>query len=118
MCIRHGLRMLRNPWADGPSYVTQCPIQPGGSYTYRFRIRDQEGTLWWHAHTGFLRATVYGAFIIYPRLGSAYPFSVPKQEFPLILGTSLKSSFAQFLNSESPSTVNKLYLTTKHLKCE
>ncbi|TKY56533.1 Laccase-13 protein [Spatholobus suberectus] len=26
----HGLRMLRNPWADGPSYVTQCPIQPGG----------------------------------------------------------------------------------------
>ncbi|ESW18830.1 hypothetical protein PHAVU_006G074000 [Phaseolus vulgaris] len=82
----HGLRMLRNPWADGPSYVTQCPIQPGGSYTYRFRIRDQEGTLWWHAHTSFLRATVYGAFIIYPRLGSPYPFSMPKQEFPLLLG--------------------------------
>ncbi|KAL5164415.1 Laccase-3 [Glycine soja] len=82
----HGLRMLRNPWADGPSYVTQCPIQPGGSYTYRFRIRDQEGTLWWHAHTGFLRATVYGAFIIYPRLGSPYPFSMPKQEVPLLLG--------------------------------
>ncbi|BAT83881.1 hypothetical protein VIGAN_04111800 [Vigna angularis var. angularis] len=58
MCIRHGLRMLRNPWVNGPSYVTQCPIQPGRSYTYRFRIRDQEGTLWWHAHTGFLRATV------------------------------------------------------------
>ncbi|KAG5093789.1 hypothetical protein JHK84_049377 [Glycine max] len=85
----HGLRMLRNPWADGPSYVTQCPIQPGGSYTYRFRIRDQEGTLWWHAHTGFLRATVYGAFIIYPRLGSPYPFSMPKQEVPLLLANEL-----------------------------
>jgi len=113
MCIRHGLRMLRNPWADGPSYVTQCPIQPGGSYTYRFRIRDQEGTLWWHAHTGFLRATVYGAFIIYPRLGSPYPFSVPKQEFPLLLGTCLKLFFNSLfcsisLNNESPSTVNKL----------
>ncbi|XP_020214302.1 laccase-3 [Cajanus cajan] len=82
----HGLRMMRNPWADGPSYVTQCPIQPGGSYTYRFRIRDQEGTLWWHAHTGFLRATAYGAFIIYPRLGSSYPFSMPKQEYPILLG--------------------------------
>ncbi|KAK7301675.1 hypothetical protein RJT34_12546 [Clitoria ternatea] len=82
----HGLRMLRNPWADGPSYVTQCPIQPGGSYTYRFTITDQEGTLWWHAHTRFLRATVYGAFIIYPRLGSSYPFSIPVQEFPLLLG--------------------------------
>ncbi|KAG5088613.1 hypothetical protein JHK86_001225 [Glycine max] len=38
----HGLRMLRNPWADGPSYVTQCPIQPGGSYTYHFTIQNQE----------------------------------------------------------------------------
>ncbi|KAK4278522.1 hypothetical protein QN277_016358 [Acacia crassicarpa] len=82
----HGLRMLRNPWADGPSYVTQCPIPPGGTYTYRFTINNQEGTLWWHAHTGFLRATVYGAFIIYPRLGSPYPFSMPKREFPILLG--------------------------------
>ncbi|KAF7833805.1 laccase-3-like [Senna tora] len=82
----HGLRMLRNPWADGPSYVTQCPIQPGGSYTYRFTITKQEGTLWWHAHTGFLRATVYGAFIIYPRLGSPYPFSMPKREVTMLLG--------------------------------
>ncbi|XP_061351471.1 laccase-3-like [Gastrolobium bilobum] len=82
----HGLKMLRNPWADGPSYVTQCPIQPGGSYTYRFTITNQEGTLWWHAHTGFLRATVYGAFIIYPKLGSPYPFSMPKKEYPILLG--------------------------------
>ncbi|XP_019432151.1 PREDICTED: laccase-3-like [Lupinus angustifolius] len=82
----HGLRMLRNPWADGPSYVTQCPIQPGGSYTYRFSIQNQEGTLWWHAHTSFLRATVYGAFIIYPKLGSPNPFSMPKREFSLLLG--------------------------------
>ncbi|XP_057725803.1 laccase-3-like [Arachis stenosperma] len=82
----HGLRMLRNPWADGPSYVTQCPIQPGGSYTYRFTIQNQEGTLWWHAHTGFLRATVYGAFIIHPKQGSSYPFTQPKREFPILLG--------------------------------
>ncbi|KAI4305387.1 hypothetical protein L6164_028757 [Bauhinia variegata] len=82
----HGLRMLRNPWADGPTYVTQCPIRPGGSYTYRFTITNQEGTLWWHAHTDFLRATVYGAFIIYPKLGSSYPFSVPKREATILLG--------------------------------
>ncbi|XP_054796794.1 laccase-3-like [Prosopis cineraria] len=82
----HGLRMLQNPWADGPTYVTQCPIPPGGTYTYRFTINNQEGTLWWHAHTGFLRATVYGAFIIYPRLGSPYPFSMPKREYPILLG--------------------------------
>ncbi|KAI3749841.1 hypothetical protein L2E82_20458 [Cichorium intybus] len=82
----HGLRQLRNPWADGPEFVTQCPIRPGGSYTYRFTITDQEGTLWWHAHSRWLRATVYGAFVIRPKSGSSYPFPKPKIEFPVVLG--------------------------------
>ncbi|RXI04112.1 hypothetical protein DVH24_038386 [Malus domestica] len=86
MSGRHGLKQQRNPWADGPEYVTQCPIQPGATYTYRFTITDQEGTLWWHAHSRWLRATVYGALIIYPRLGSPYPFPMPKREVPLLLG--------------------------------
>ncbi|KAJ6968825.1 laccase-4-like [Populus alba x Populus x berolinensis] len=28
----HGIRQLRTGWADGPAYITQCPIQPGQSY--------------------------------------------------------------------------------------
>lgn len=83
---RHGIRQMRTGWADGPEYVTQCPIQPGGSYTYRFTIENQEGTLWWHAHSSWLRATVYGALIIKPKLGFSYPFSKPKREAPIILG--------------------------------
>ncbi|KAM0064124.1 putative laccase [Helianthus debilis subsp. tardiflorus] len=82
----HGLRQMQNPWADGPEYVTQCPIMPGSSYTYRFIIQDQEGTLWWHAHSRWLRATVYGALIIHPKLGFSYPFPKPKLELPIILG--------------------------------
>ncbi|GLU11930.1 hypothetical protein SLE2022_286480 [Rubroshorea leprosula] len=82
----HGIRQLRNPWADGPEYITQCPIRPGMSYTYRFTIQNQEGTLWWHAHSKWLRATVYGALIIYPKLGSPYPFLMPKKEIPILLG--------------------------------
>ncbi|KAL3518168.1 hypothetical protein ACH5RR_020757 [Cinchona calisaya] len=82
----HGIRQLRTPWADGPEYVTQCPIQPGGTYTYRFTIEDQEGTLWWHAHSKWLRATVYGALVILPKLGSPYPFPKPNHEVPIILG--------------------------------
>ncbi|TYI23805.1 hypothetical protein ES332_A06G189900v1 [Gossypium tomentosum] len=46
----HGVRQMRTGWADGPEFVTQCPIRPGGSYTYRFTVQGQEGTLWWHAH--------------------------------------------------------------------
>ncbi|KAF3454850.1 hypothetical protein FNV43_RR05298 [Rhamnella rubrinervis] len=80
----HGIRQLRNPWADGPEYVTQCPIKPGATYTYRFTIIDQEGTLWWHAHSRWLRATVYGVLIILPKF--SYPFATPKQEFPVLLG--------------------------------
>nr|GMD67087.1 laccase-3-like [Ipomoea batatas] len=82
----HGLRQMRTPWADGPEYVTQCPIMPGGTYTYRFKIENQEGTLWWHAHSRWLRATVYGAFIIYPKSGSHFPFSQPKKDIPILLG--------------------------------
>ncbi|PKU67983.1 Laccase-3 [Dendrobium catenatum] len=82
----HGIRQMRNGWADGPSYVTQCPIQPGGTYTYRFKIENQEGTLWWHAHSSWLRATVYGALIILPKKDTSYPFATPKREFPVILG--------------------------------
>ena len=77
---------LLTPWADGPSTVTQCPIQPNSSYTYRFNVTGQEGTLWWHAHSSFLRATVYGPLIIRPRNGSAYPFPMPDQEVPVVLG--------------------------------
>jgi laccase len=77
---------LLSAWADGPAYVTQCPIRPGQTYTYKFKITDQEGTLWWHAHVSWLRATVYGALIIYPRLDGLYPFPNPEKEFPILLG--------------------------------
>ncbi|KAJ7559363.1 hypothetical protein O6H91_04G081900 [Diphasiastrum complanatum] len=82
----HGIRQLRNGWADGPSYITQCPIQRGGSYTYNFTIVNQRGTLWWHAHISFLRATVYGALIIHPKVNAHVPFPMPQSEVLLLIG--------------------------------
>ncbi|KAL5991616.1 hypothetical protein ACLOJK_012525 [Asimina triloba] len=82
----HGIFQLLSGWADGPSYVTQCPILPGNHYTYRFNITGQEGTLWWHAHFSTLRATVYGGLLIRPRHGRSYPFPKPHREFPILLG--------------------------------
>ncbi|MQL91525.1 hypothetical protein Taro_024138 [Colocasia esculenta] len=82
----HGVRQMRTGWADGPEFVTQCPIRPGGSYTYRFTVEGQEGTLWWHAHSSWLRATVYGALVIRPKENTTYPFGNPKREFPILLG--------------------------------
>ncbi|KAF6144815.1 hypothetical protein GIB67_038914 [Kingdonia uniflora] len=77
---------MRTAWADGPEFVTQCPIRPEGSYTYRFTIEGQEGTLWWHAHSSWLRATVYGALVIYPKKDSSYPFTKPNRDTPILLG--------------------------------
>ncbi|KAL0338240.1 UNVERIFIED_CONTAM: Laccase-7 [Sesamum angustifolium] len=82
----HGILQLFSGWADGPEYVTQCPIRPGQSYTYRFNVTKQEGTLWWHAHAQWLRATVYGALMIRPRSGRSYPFPKPHREVPILLG--------------------------------
>ena len=86
---RHGIFHRLTVWADGPSMITQCPIQPAGHrYAYRFNITGQEGTLWWHAHSSFLRATVYGAIIIRPKSGHSYPFPKPHKEVPIIFGMS------------------------------
>ncbi|KAM0877740.1 hypothetical protein ACQ4PT_035302 [Festuca glaucescens] len=83
----HGVKQQLNCWADGPAMITQCAIQPNKNFTYRFNVNGQEGTLWWHAHIGCLRATVHGALIIRPRLGpSSYPFPEPDKEIPLVLG--------------------------------
>ncbi|EEC71780.1 hypothetical protein OsI_04394 [Oryza sativa Indica Group] len=82
----HGIRQLRSGWADGPAYITQCPIQPGGSYVYKYTITGQRGTLWWHAHISWLRATVYGPIIILPKAGVPYPFPAPDKEVPVVFG--------------------------------
>ncbi|XWS53199.1 hypothetical protein CRYUN_Cryun11dG0137500 [Craigia yunnanensis] len=82
----HGIRQLRSGWADGPAYVTQCPIQTGHSYVYNFTIVGQRGTLFWHAHISWLRATVYGPIVILPKPGVPYPFAKPYKEVPIIFG--------------------------------
>lgn len=82
----HGLKQYRNGWADGPAYITQCPIKTGNSYTYDFNVTGQRGTLWWHAHIFWLRATVYGAIVIMPKPGTPFPFPQPSREEVILLG--------------------------------
>ncbi|EER92483.1 laccase-10 [Sorghum bicolor] len=84
----HGVRQLRTGWSDGPAYVTQCPIQTGQSFVYNFTITGQRGTLFWHAHVSWLRATLYGPIVILPKRGVPYPFLPvkPYKEVPIIFG--------------------------------
>ncbi|KAL8145399.1 hypothetical protein AgCh_003540 [Apium graveolens] len=82
----HGIRQLRSGWADGPAYITQCPIQSGQSYVYNYTIVGQRGTLFWHAHISWLRSTLYGPLIILSKLNVPYPFPNPHKEVPIIFG--------------------------------
>lgn len=84
---RHGVRQLRSGWADGPAYVTQCPIQTGHTYVYNFTIVGQRGTLFWHAHISWLRSTLYGPIVILPKKNVPYPFEKPYKEATIIFGT-------------------------------
>ncbi|XP_078174670.1 laccase-4-like [Carex rostrata] len=94
----HGVRQLRSAWADGPAYVTQCPIQKDHTYVYNFTIVGQRGTLWWHAHISWLRSTVYGAIIILPKLGVPYPFAKPYKQVPIIFGEWWKADTEQVIS--------------------
>ncbi|KAK1231974.1 laccase, multicopper oxidase, benzenediol:oxygen oxidorectuctase [Marasmius sp. AFHP31] len=62
----HGFFMKDTPWADGPAFVTQCPIAKGNSFLYDFRADNQAGTFWYHSHL----STQYcdglrGAMVVY-----------------------------------------------------
>ncbi|KAI9663663.1 MAG: hypothetical protein M1821_007153 [Bathelium mastoideum] len=45
----HGLLQQGTPWEDGVPGVSQCPIAPGSSFTYRFKA-DLYGSSWYHSH--------------------------------------------------------------------
>ncbi|KAJ6772670.1 MULTI-COPPER OXIDASE [Salix koriyanagi] len=97
----HGVRQLRTGWADGPAYVTQCPIQPGQSYLYNFTLTGQRGTLLWHAHISWLRATIHGAIVILPKKGVHYPFPKPDKEKIIILSEWWKADVEAVINQST-----------------
>eukprot|EP00256_Glycine_max_P057951 XP_014625868.1 laccase-4 isoform X3 [Glycine max] len=94
----HGVRQLRTGWADGPAYITQCPILSGQSYLYNFTLTGQRGTLLWHAHVNWLRSTLHGAIVILPKRGVPYPFPKPDKELVVILGEWWKSDTEDVIN--------------------
>ncbi|KAI3614454.1 laccase [Moniliophthora roreri] len=62
----HGFFQDRTAWADGPAFITQCPIAKGDSFLYQFRVPNQAGTFWYHSHL----STQYcdglrGAMVVY-----------------------------------------------------
>ncbi|KAJ0964556.1 hypothetical protein J5N97_025694 [Dioscorea zingiberensis] len=62
------------PWADGTASISQCPIKPDETFTYRFKA-DKAGTYFYHGHYGMQRsAGLYGSLIVDVAQGVKEPF--------------------------------------------
>ncbi|EIW74506.1 laccase [Coniophora puteana RWD-64-598 SS2] len=46
----HGIFQHGSSWADGTSFVSQCPLIPDESFTHAFNAQDQAGTYFYHSH--------------------------------------------------------------------
>jgi len=63
----HGLYVPNKE--DGVPYLTQMPIEPGETFTYRFPI-IQNGTHWYHSHSGLQEQVgMYGSLILKKKKG-------------------------------------------------
>ncbi|PWA87073.1 L-ascorbate oxidase [Artemisia annua] len=80
----HGIRQLGTPWADGTASISQCAINPGETFVYRFKV-DKAGTYFYHGHYGMQRsAGLYGLLIVDVEEGKKEPFKYDG-EFNLLL---------------------------------
>jgi L-ascorbate oxidase len=71
----HGIRQYGTPWSDGTADVTQCPIMPGETFVYKFKV-DRPGTFFYHAHYGMQRtAGLHGSIHVAVAEGVKEPFS-------------------------------------------
>ncbi|XP_042061693.1 laccase-14-like isoform X2 [Salvia splendens] len=73
------------------------------SFRQQMILSDEEGTLWWHAHSAWSRNSVHGAIVILPPTRETYPFPKPHAHVPVIIGewwnSKVEKVYEKFLAS-------------------
>lgn len=88
----HGIRQFGTPWADGTASISQCAINPGETFVYRFKV-DKAGTYFYHGHYGMQRSGgLYGSLIVELPEGEKEPFHYDG-EFNFLLSDWWHKSF-------------------------
>ncbi|KAG2127556.1 laccase [Suillus bovinus] len=74
----HGIFQNGTNYADGTSFVTQCPIAQNHSFVHNFSASNQAGTYWYHSHYSVQYCDgLRGALVIYdPNDPLAYMYDV------------------------------------------
>ncbi|KAI1111347.1 L559a mutant of Melanocarpus Albomyces laccase [Nemania sp. NC0429] len=106
----HGLRQLGSNLQDGVGGITECPIPPGGSKTYTFRV-TQYGTTWYHSHFSSQYANgVFGAIQINGPSSANYDIDLgpyPINDFYLASAEDIVE--ASQLGASGPTSANVLF---------
>ncbi|PLW48883.1 hypothetical protein PCASD_02822 [Puccinia coronata f. sp. avenae] len=101
----HGIYQRGSQWMDGPSGVTQCPLAPGTSFTYKFTVDQQFGTFWYHAHYAALLSD-----------GISGPLIIHSPRDPLVRGRDFDSDQILFMNDwyhDTSTVIKQQLLSTK-----
>ncbi|XP_024373525.1 L-ascorbate oxidase [Physcomitrium patens] len=97
----HGIYQKGTPYYDGAAYVSQCPINPGETFTYKFKV-DRAGTYFYHGHFGMQRsAGLYGSLIVTLPDHKKEPFSYDGEHRLLLNDWWHKSIYEQELGLNS-----------------
>ncbi|KAJ7175196.1 laccase 2 precursor [Mycena crocata] len=105
----HGIFQEGNNWADGPAFVSQCPIVPGNSFDYNFQVPDQAGTFWYHSHL----STQYcdglrGPLVVYdPKDPAKHLYDVDDESTIITL-----ADWYHYLSPQSPKQAPNMFNST------
>ncbi|KAH1074506.1 hypothetical protein J1N35_026834 [Gossypium stocksii] len=82
----NGVQQRRNSWQDGV-YGTNCPIPPGGNFTYTLQVKDQIGSYFYFPSLALHKAAGgYGGFRILSRSVVPVPFPPPAADYTILAG--------------------------------
>uniref|UniRef100_A0A0D9WT98 Plastocyanin-like domain-containing protein n=1 Tax=Leersia perrieri TaxID=77586 RepID=A0A0D9WT98_9ORYZ len=85
-----GIQQRRSSWQDGV-YGTNCPIPPGGNFTYIMQFKDQIGSYYYFPSLAFHKAAGgYGGIRVLSRPGIPVPFPPPAGDFTILAGDWFK----------------------------
>ncbi|KAI5650235.1 hypothetical protein M9H77_36240 [Catharanthus roseus] len=82
----NGIQQRKNSWFEG-TLGTNCPIQPGTNFTYKFQVKDQIGSYYYYPTTALHRAAGgFGPLSVISRDLIPVPFNTPEEDYFILAG--------------------------------
>ncbi|TGO29898.1 hypothetical protein BPAE_0010g00840 [Botrytis paeoniae] len=104
----HGLLQKESQWFDGVPGVQQCPIPPGGTFTYSF-LADLYGSSWWHSHySAQYNAGIFGPMIIHGPPTVPYDYDLG----PILLNDWYHPDYYSLVEDSMSTDLNRVLVSS------